>query len=477
MPQDDTPDADNTRHAQHPFLLYLVCLAVATAALSAEFFVSFSLLRDHPGHAPGLVQEVYGIFIFGLLALAVQAVLVHVLLLRPLREARLRIAHLNQALDQRSHRDPLTGALNRTAFEHMALRELESLRRYGLGLCGIMLDVDGFRRVNEQLGYELGDQALVELAQLLKHHVRKADCVFRWRSGKFLILASGIDEEQARRFADKLRFLIEAAPTEHIVLRAENRHLTVDGIARCLERLLACPDCSLVHGAHVWVRQKRGKLEAWPCYNGDGLAGLMQERPEERLLAAFNPMVSLYYAVERRQNLLDVLDLAPGIDNLNAFEILLTAVKAINGKCARVPVLFCAVQERPSALKASPLYDGFDLVASRPEYAEQYRLVRGAIARHLALKSGLGLPRCEALTQESLDHFLRNHCAKPRRSAGEKLRRKAGKLAASASRLLGLPDLEARRVLDAYLAGLEGDAPAGFQALLATIERGYREGW
>lgn len=286
------------------------------------------------------------------------------------------------------------------------------------------------------------------------------------------------------RFADKLRFLVQAAPTPYIVLRAENRHLTVEGIARCLERLLACPDCSLVHGAHVWVRQKRGKLEAWPCYDGDGLAGLMHERPEERLLAAFNPMVSLYYAVERRQNLLDVLDLATGIDNLNAFEILLTAVKAINGKCAREPVLFCAVQERPSALKASPLYDGFDLVASQPEYAEEYGRVRTAIAGHLALKSGLNLPRCEAITQESLDNFLRNHCAGPKRSTGEKLRstgerlrRKAGRLVDSGLRLLGLPDAKAQRVLDEYLGGLEGDGRARFQALLATIERGYREGW
>lgn len=204
MSQEESQDAGRTRQAGSPFLLYLVCLAIVTATLSAEFFVSFNLLRDHPSHAPGVIREVYAAFAVGLLALAVQAVLVHACLLRPLREARQEVAQLNKALDQRSHRDPLTGALNRTAFEHMVLRELESLRRYGLGLCGIMLDVDGFRLVNERLGYELGDQVLVELAQLLKQHVRKADFVFRWRSGKFLILASGIDEDQALRFSAKL---------------------------------------------------------------------------------------------------------------------------------------------------------------------------------------------------------------------------------------------------------------------------------
>lgn len=280
------------------------------------------------------------------------------------------------------------------------------------------------------------------------------------------------------RFIDKLRFLVEAAPTSFIVLRAENRHIRAEGVARCLAYLQEHPDCSLAHGAHVWVRQKRGRIEAWPCYNADGLAGLMQERPEDRLLAAFDPMVSLYYAVERRQNLLDVLACADGIENLNAFEVLLTAIKAINGKCARAPVLFCAVQERPSALKgAHQLYDSFEKVASAPEYAEVYARVETGIATHLATHSGLDAARAEAVTRESLARFLRQCRAKPQETKTQRLARKAGKLARSSLCLFGLPDFRAERALDSYLDGLEGDARAEFKALLATIKRGYREGW
>lgn len=279
------------------------------------------------------------------------------------------------------------------------------------------------------------------------------------------------------RFIDKLQFLVDAAETEHIVMRAENRHLTLHGIARCMRHLLEHPDCTLAHGAHVWVRQKRGRLDAWPCYNADGMAGLLQDRPEARLLAAFAPMVSLYYAVEKRQNLLDVLRCAPGIENLNAFEILLTAIKAINGKCARVPVLFCAVQERPSALKSPRLYDGFDKVASAPEYAEQYRCVVSGIASHLALRSGLPAARAEELTRASLASFLSCHCDKLAETAGERVRRKAGRLVNAALRLAGLPDAEARRTLDQYLGALEGDGRAEFDVLLAVIARGYAEGW
>lgn len=280
------------------------------------------------------------------------------------------------------------------------------------------------------------------------------------------------------RFQDKLRFLVESAPTDFIMLRAENRHITVPGIARCLERLSSCPDCSLVHGAHVWTRQKRGRIEAWPCYDGDGLAGLMQERAEDRLLAAFDPMVSLYYAVERKQNLLDVLSRAAGIENLNAFEVLLTAIKAINGKCARVPVLFSAVQERPSALKgAHNLYDGFERVARDPAHAAQYAAVEQGIAAHLAQRAGLDLGSALAVTRESLGRFLRRLEHKPAETRLERLGRKAGKLAASALRLAGMPDRTAERRLNAYLDGLEGDARAQFDTLLATIRRGYAEGW
>lgn len=279
------------------------------------------------------------------------------------------------------------------------------------------------------------------------------------------------------RFIDKLRFLVESATTEYIVLRAENRHITLNGIARCLDRLVQNPGYALVHGAHVWVRQKRGRIEAWPCYNADGLAGLMQERPEDRLLAAFDPMVSLYYAVERRRNLLDVLAQAEGIENLNAFEVLLTAIKAINGKCAREPVLFCAVQERQSALKKSRMYDGFDKVATLPEYAPEYERVVMGIARHLALRSGLEPARAEAVTRESLRRFLARQAPDRRETGAGRLLRKAGKAARSGLRLLGLPDSRAERNMRVYLDNLEGDARKDYANLLATIRRGYREGW
>ena len=208
MPPDERHAMRPTPAARGALLLYLAASCAVAAVLLAEFVLAYGLLRDHPTHAPGLLSPLYGLLTAGLLILGAQAALVHLLLLRPLRAALLRERDLAQALDERSHRDGLTGALNRIAFEHLIVRELEALKRYGAGFCALMLDVDGFRRVNEEHGYETGDQALVELAQLLRAHMRKADFLFRWRSGRFLILSSGIDESQALRLADKLRELV-----------------------------------------------------------------------------------------------------------------------------------------------------------------------------------------------------------------------------------------------------------------------------
>lgn len=188
--------------------LYGASVLAVAAVLAAEFLIAYQMLVDNPSLVQGLARQSYAALAVGLVVLGAQVALVYGALLRPYRESVAEIARLKTLLDQHSHHDELTKVLNRMAFDHMIVRELENLKRYGAGLCGIMTDVDGFRAVNEQLGYEAGDLVLAELALVLKQHVRKADCLFRWRSGRFMILASGIDAEQGRRFAEKLREVI-----------------------------------------------------------------------------------------------------------------------------------------------------------------------------------------------------------------------------------------------------------------------------
>jgi diguanylate cyclase (GGDEF)-like protein len=205
---DEQTEIQRTAPGRATALLYAATLVAIFGVLLAEFFVAYQLLADHPSHSPGLIKETYGAMLLGVALLVCQAVLVYAGLLRPARENSLEIARLKDSLDQHCHHDELTKVLNRMAFDRMILSELERLKRYGTVFSGLMVDVDGFRAVNESLGYEAGDQVLYELAQLLKQNIRKADYIFRWRSGRFLILASSIEADKAGLFADKLRELV-----------------------------------------------------------------------------------------------------------------------------------------------------------------------------------------------------------------------------------------------------------------------------
>lgn len=187
---------------------YVLSLVVLAGALAVEFFAAYELLLDHPAHSPRLLTRSYGALALGFVVLAAQAGIVFAGLMRPIRENAREIARLTRSLDQHCHMDELTRALNRTAFDHAIEGDLDAVRRYGQALCAIMLDVDRFRAVNDRLGYEAGDRVLAELAQVLHRHIRKADTLYRWRSGRFLVLAPQISLEQGRAFAAKLREVV-----------------------------------------------------------------------------------------------------------------------------------------------------------------------------------------------------------------------------------------------------------------------------
>ena len=74
----------------------------------------------------------------------------------------------------------------------------------------MMFDVDGFKALNDRHGYKTGDRILYELARFITKHIRKTDYLFRWRGGKFIILAPHIDADQAGTFSEKLRQAVEA---------------------------------------------------------------------------------------------------------------------------------------------------------------------------------------------------------------------------------------------------------------------------
>ncbi|MGE6791782.1 GGDEF domain-containing protein [Pseudomonas guineae] len=124
-------------------------------------------------------------------------------LLFPLRNALLYRAALQSAL-----RDPLTETGNRIAMQQTLKREVDIARRTLQPLSVLMVDIDHFKRVNDNHGHIVGDQALKAVANALKDSLRNVDVVFRYGGEEFMVLLSSTNREAASMVGERLRMAV-----------------------------------------------------------------------------------------------------------------------------------------------------------------------------------------------------------------------------------------------------------------------------
>ena len=115
------------------------------------------------------------------------------------RQAELEAAHsalqaANNRLQVQAVRDPLTGLLNRRGFAELARQHLATARRLGTPVVVAVMDLDGFKQINDTLGHDVGDEALVDMAALLKKTCRDADLVARLGGDEFALLLTNTTE-------------------------------------------------------------------------------------------------------------------------------------------------------------------------------------------------------------------------------------------------------------------------------------------
>ncbi len=107
------------------------------------------------------------------------------------KDSEARIKELEEELESTSNLvryDQLTGVLNRRGLEEMFEKETARAQRHDTLLCVGMLDIDNFKKLNDSLGHDAGDEALVHLARVCRETLRPQDTVARFGGEEFIIL-------------------------------------------------------------------------------------------------------------------------------------------------------------------------------------------------------------------------------------------------------------------------------------------------
>jgi diguanylate cyclase (GGDEF)-like protein len=140
----------------------------------------------------------------------------------------------NSRLLTRSERaaraDRLTGLLNRAHFEKEAQRELRRARSAGGYVSVLFCDMDGLKRVNDELGHDVGDRVLKQTGSMLKRCLRAAEFIGRYGGDEFVVILPNLTRESALERGDQL---IESIAVVNDIL-PEHLHIGLSvGVATC----------------------------------------------------------------------------------------------------------------------------------------------------------------------------------------------------------------------------------------------------
>ena len=139
--------------------------------------------------------------------------------------------------------DGLTRINNRRYFDDILRREFYNLKRNGLPLSMILMDIDYFKKYNDSYGHQGGDECLKSVAQAVKNSIhRETDTVARYGGEEFAVIPPNTDKYGARELAEKIRNSIESLNVPHNSSLISDKVTMSLGVATAYKKNLSFPE-------------------------------------------------------------------------------------------------------------------------------------------------------------------------------------------------------------------------------------------
>jgi diguanylate cyclase (GGDEF)-like protein len=169
----------------------------------------------------------------------------------------------NARLRDLSYKDELTRLYNRRFFAARLEEEIARHRRFEHPVALVLLDVDGFKAVNDDLGHAAGDETLRGVAEILLKHSRGIDVIGRHGGDEFAVLLVESTKAGARRYAERIQRMLAAYPFAH------GRRVTASfGVAALPEDGLSSADALIQAADDALYAAKRAGKDRVALYAG-----------------------------------------------------------------------------------------------------------------------------------------------------------------------------------------------------------------
>ncbi|GAB3553737.1 GGDEF domain-containing protein [Noviherbaspirillum agri] len=178
---------------------------------------------------------------------------------------------LQRQLEYAAAYDDMTGACRRGTFFDALDRELLKSRRDGRPISVLMVDLDNFKSINDQLGHLVGDQVLADYVQKAQYVLRNYDLLGRYGGEEFIVLLPNTSQEEASGIAERLRAVAEQGVSgDSLIYTVSIGVATCEGGHVSAATLIAAADKALYVAKHSG--KNRVEIADWPALPDGGHA-------------------------------------------------------------------------------------------------------------------------------------------------------------------------------------------------------------